>query len=96
MKTWAYIAEALDMSQQNAQLIYNLALKKLKAHMRTKEDWMELLTLRTDTERVAEFLMAAIEAGALAEKGMTRPRHEQSTARRKFKMAYRRFMKGEK
>ena len=95
MMSFDEIGERMGMTGENARLIHNKALIKLKAHMRTQEEWEKLIDSGQMTSRLAEFVMAALVAGANAEKGMKVPRHVQSDARRKFKMAYRKFLRGE-
>lgn len=89
------IGKEVGVSGEQARLTYNLALQKMKVHMRTQEDWEKLLTLRTDTARIAEFIMAALDGGANLEKGLSQPRRVQARRASAFKMAYRKFVRGE-
>lgn len=89
------IGKRLGVTDVTAQNIYNRALKKLRMHMKTHDEWEDMLNAGLDTQRVARFVQAAIQHGAMVEKGHGVPRHEQTTDTRAFKMAYRAFLRGE-
>jgi len=94
--TFDEIGERLGIPGETARYAYNQAILKMKVHMRTREDWTELLEAGLDTDRCVEFLQASLVYGAMTDRGQEPVRRDQTRARSAFKMAYRAFIKGEK
>ena len=93
--TFTEIGERLGIPRETARYAYNQAILKMKAHMRTREEWCGLLEAGLDTTRCAVFIQAAMAYGAMIEKGQAPVRRDQTRARSAFKMAYRAFLRGE-
>jgi hypothetical protein len=88
------IGEKLGMTSAGVTAVYHRALNKLKVHMRTREEWIDLLQKGHSAEVTADLILAVLRHSVVLEKGQGAPRHEQTADGRSFKMACRAFVRG--